>query len=113
PDYVINSAAPYAVIGAGELAYSPERLEGSVQGVAEALGLVFRRARGGGGAGGGGAAGARLRGARGRGGADGRDRRPDRRGADCLRGPPAGHGPRDRGGPPPPIPRTLANRAST
>jgi glutamate dehydrogenase/leucine dehydrogenase len=45
PDYVINSAAPYAVIGAGELAYSPERLEVSVQGVAEALGLVFRRAR--------------------------------------------------------------------
>jgi hypothetical protein len=42
---VINSAAPYAVIGAGELAYSPERLEVSVQGVAEALGLVFRRAR--------------------------------------------------------------------
>jgi leucine dehydrogenase len=45
PDYVINSAAPYAVIGAGELRYSPERLEVSVQGVAEALRLIFRRAR--------------------------------------------------------------------
>src|SRR6266536_2023869 len=38
PDYVINSAAPYAVIGAGELGYSPERLAASVRGVAEALG---------------------------------------------------------------------------
>jgi leucine dehydrogenase len=45
PDYVINSAAPYAVIGAGELRYSPERLDVSVQGVAEALRLIFRRAR--------------------------------------------------------------------
>jgi len=45
PDYVINSAAPYAVIGAGELGYSPERLAVSVQGVAEALQLIFRRAR--------------------------------------------------------------------
>jgi leucine dehydrogenase len=45
PDYVINSAAPYAVIGAGELRYSPERLEVSVQGVGEALRLIFRRAR--------------------------------------------------------------------
>jgi glutamate dehydrogenase/leucine dehydrogenase len=45
PDYVINSAAPYAVIGAGELGYSPERLAVSVQGVAEALRLIFRRAR--------------------------------------------------------------------
>jgi len=45
PDYVINSAAPYAVIGAGELGYSPERLLVSVQGVAEALQLIFRRAR--------------------------------------------------------------------
>src|SRR4029453_18684455 len=45
PDYVINSAAPYAVIGAGELRYSPERLDVSVQGVAEALQLIFRRAR--------------------------------------------------------------------
>ena len=45
PDYVINSAAPYAVIGAGELRYSPERLDVSVQGVAEALLLIFRRAR--------------------------------------------------------------------
>jgi leucine dehydrogenase len=45
PDYVINSAAPYAVIGAGELGYSPERLAVSVQGVADALRLIFRRAR--------------------------------------------------------------------
>jgi leucine dehydrogenase len=45
PDYVINSAAPYAVIGAGELRYGPERLAVSVQGVAEALTLIFRRAR--------------------------------------------------------------------
>jgi leucine dehydrogenase len=45
PDYVINSAAPYAVIGAGELSYAPERLAVSVQGVAEALQLIFRRAR--------------------------------------------------------------------
>src|SRR6266568_240030 len=45
PDYVINSAAPYAVIGAGELGYSPERLATSVQGVAEALGTIFRRAQ--------------------------------------------------------------------
>jgi leucine dehydrogenase len=45
PDYVINSAAPYAVIGAGELRYSPERLDVSVAGVAEALRLIFRRAR--------------------------------------------------------------------
>jgi leucine dehydrogenase len=45
PDYVINSAAPYAVIGAGELGYAPERLAVSVQGVAEALLLIFRRAR--------------------------------------------------------------------
>jgi glutamate dehydrogenase/leucine dehydrogenase len=45
PDYVINSAAPYAVIGAGELGYAPERLAVSVQGVAEALQLIFRRAR--------------------------------------------------------------------
>jgi glutamate dehydrogenase/leucine dehydrogenase len=45
PDYVINSAAPYAVIGAGELRCSPERLAVAVQGVAEALGLIFRRAR--------------------------------------------------------------------
>jgi leucine dehydrogenase len=45
PDYVINSAAPYAVIGAGELGYSPERLAASVHGVAEALGVIFRRAR--------------------------------------------------------------------
>jgi leucine dehydrogenase len=45
PDYVINSAAPYAVIGAGELGYGPERLAVSVQGVAEALTLIFRRAR--------------------------------------------------------------------
>jgi hypothetical protein len=42
---VINSAAPYAVIGAGELRYSPERLAVSLQGVAEALRLIFRRAR--------------------------------------------------------------------
>ena len=34
-----------AVIGAGELGYSPERLAVSVQGVAEALQLIFRRAR--------------------------------------------------------------------
>ena len=39
------SAAPYAVIGAGELRYSRERLDVSVQGVAEALRLIFRRAR--------------------------------------------------------------------
>src|SRR6266571_1374254 len=45
PDYVINSAAPYAVIGAGELGYSPERLATSVQGVADALRIIFRRAR--------------------------------------------------------------------
>ncbi len=45
PDYVINSAAPYAVIGAGELSYSAERLAASVQGVAEALGMIFRRAQ--------------------------------------------------------------------
>jgi glutamate dehydrogenase/leucine dehydrogenase len=45
PDYVINSAAPYAVIGAGELGYAPERLAVSVQGVAESLQLIFRRAR--------------------------------------------------------------------
>ncbi len=45
PDYVINSAAPYAVIGAGELGYSPERLAASVRGVAEALGTIFRRAQ--------------------------------------------------------------------
>src|SRR5919204_5713284 len=45
PDYVINSAAPYAVIGAGELGYSPDRLAVSVQGVADALRLIFRRAR--------------------------------------------------------------------
>jgi leucine dehydrogenase len=45
PDYVINSAAPYAVIGAGELGYAPERLQASVDGVAQALKLIFRRAR--------------------------------------------------------------------
>jgi leucine dehydrogenase len=45
PDYVINSAAPYAVIGAGELGYAPERLQASVEGVAQALALIFRRAR--------------------------------------------------------------------
>jgi glutamate dehydrogenase/leucine dehydrogenase len=45
PDYVINSAAPYAVIGAGELGYPPERLQASVEGVAQALALIFRRAR--------------------------------------------------------------------
>jgi leucine dehydrogenase len=45
PDYVINSAAPYAVIGAGELGYSPERLAASVQGVAAAVRVVLRRAR--------------------------------------------------------------------
>ncbi len=45
PDYVINSAAPYAVIGAGELGYSPERLAASVQSVADALRAIFRRAR--------------------------------------------------------------------
>ncbi len=42
---MINSAAPYAVIGAGELGYSRERLAASVQGVVEALGVVFRRAQ--------------------------------------------------------------------
>jgi leucine dehydrogenase len=45
PDYVINSAAPYAVIGAGELGYPADRLQASVEGVAQALALVFRRAR--------------------------------------------------------------------
>jgi len=45
PDYVINSAAQYAVIGAGELGYSEARLAVSVQGVAASLQLVFRRAR--------------------------------------------------------------------
>jgi leucine dehydrogenase len=45
PDYVINSAAPYAVIGAGELGYSPERLNASVDGVADALVVIFRRAQ--------------------------------------------------------------------
>jgi glutamate dehydrogenase/leucine dehydrogenase len=45
PDYVINSAAPYAVIGAGELGYSEARLAVSVQGVASALQAIFRRAR--------------------------------------------------------------------
>ena len=45
PDYVINSAAPYAVIGAGELRYSSDRLDVSVLGVAESLRLIFRRAR--------------------------------------------------------------------
>src|SRR6266508_3257111 len=45
PDYVINSAAPYAVIGAGELGFSPERLAASVHGVAEALEVIFRRAQ--------------------------------------------------------------------
>jgi leucine dehydrogenase len=45
PDYVVNSAAPYAVIGAGELKYSPERLLASVQGVAAAVRVVLRRAR--------------------------------------------------------------------
>jgi glutamate dehydrogenase/leucine dehydrogenase len=45
PDYVINSAAPYAVIGAGELGYSRERLAASVHGVAEALQFIFRRAQ--------------------------------------------------------------------
>jgi leucine dehydrogenase len=44
PDYVINSAAPYAVIGAGELGYSPERLAASVHSVAEALEVILRRA---------------------------------------------------------------------
>ncbi len=45
PDYVINSAAPYAVIGAGELGYSQQRLAASVQGVAAAVRVVLRRAR--------------------------------------------------------------------
>ena len=45
PDYVINSAAPYAVIGAGELGYSPQRLAASVQEVASAVRVVLRRAR--------------------------------------------------------------------
>ncbi len=45
PDYVINSAAPYAVIGAGELGYSPQRLAASVQAVAVAVRVVLRRAR--------------------------------------------------------------------
>ena len=44
PDYVINSAAPYAVIGAGELGYPPERLAASVHGVAESLEVILRRA---------------------------------------------------------------------
>jgi glutamate dehydrogenase/leucine dehydrogenase len=44
PDYVINSAAPYAVIGAGELGYTPERLAASVHNVAEALEVILRRA---------------------------------------------------------------------
>jgi leucine dehydrogenase len=44
PDYVINSAAPYAVIGAGELGYSAQRLAASVQQVAAAVRLVLRRA---------------------------------------------------------------------
>jgi leucine dehydrogenase len=44
PDYVINSAAPYAVVGAGELGWGPERLNASVQGVFSALTLVFERA---------------------------------------------------------------------
>jgi leucine dehydrogenase len=45
PDYVINSAAPYAVIGAGELGYSGARLDTAVESVASALELIFRRAR--------------------------------------------------------------------
>jgi leucine dehydrogenase len=45
PDFVTNSAAPYAVIGAGELRWGPARLAAAVQGVASALELVFRRAR--------------------------------------------------------------------
>jgi leucine dehydrogenase len=45
PDYVVNSAAPYAVIGAGELGYSEARLAASVQGTASALQAIFRRAR--------------------------------------------------------------------
>jgi leucine dehydrogenase len=45
PDYVINSAAPYAVIGAGELGYPPERLAAGVNGVADALVVIFRRAQ--------------------------------------------------------------------
>ena len=44
PDYVVNSAAPYAVIGAGELGYSEARLAASVQGTASALQAIFRRA---------------------------------------------------------------------
>jgi leucine dehydrogenase len=45
PDYLINSAATYAVIGAGELAWPQARLDAAVQGVADALAVVFRRAR--------------------------------------------------------------------
>ena len=42
---MVNSAAPYAVIGAGELGYSEARLAASVQGTASALQAIFRRAR--------------------------------------------------------------------
>ena len=45
PDYVINSAAPYAVIGAGELGYTQDRLAAAVQSVASNLQFVFARAR--------------------------------------------------------------------
>jgi leucine dehydrogenase len=45
PDYVINSAATYAVIGAGEMAWPAERLDAAVEATATSLALVFRRAR--------------------------------------------------------------------
>jgi leucine dehydrogenase len=44
PDYVINSAAPYAVIGRGELGYSADRLTACAEEVAQPLKLIFRRA---------------------------------------------------------------------
>jgi glutamate dehydrogenase/leucine dehydrogenase len=45
PDYVINSAAPYAVIGKGELGYTDARLAAGAEEVAHSLKLIFRRAR--------------------------------------------------------------------
>lgn len=41
PDYVINSAAPYSVIGAGEFGFTHEEVMEKAQNVAESLHLIF------------------------------------------------------------------------
>jgi leucine dehydrogenase len=44
PDYVVTSAAPYAITGRGEFGYTDERLAEAAAGVGHSLQLIFRRA---------------------------------------------------------------------